>query len=91
MKSGVSPSSALFMVISLTLETHLAAIYGGLVSSFTTKHLSIIVQAARFSATVQDRSGFHDKHDRELASKKIQQPFPGNGARKVCWYFLTFT
>jgi hypothetical protein len=64
MKSGVSPSSALFMVISLTLETHLAAIYGGLVSSFTTKHLSIIVQAARFSATVQDRSGFHDKKDK---------------------------
>jgi hypothetical protein len=25
---------------------------------------SIIVQAARFSATVQDRSGFHDKKDK---------------------------
>jgi len=25
----------------------------------------------------------------ELDSEIIQQPFPSNGARNVCWYFLT--
>jgi ABC-type enterobactin transport system permease subunit len=37
------------MVLSSTLGTHLAAINGGIVTSFTTKHLAISmnVQAAR--------------------------------------------
>jgi hypothetical protein len=35
------------MVLSLTLGTHLAAINGGIVLSFTTIHFSINVQAAR--------------------------------------------
>ena len=30
-------------------------------------------------------------YEDELDSKAIQQPFPGNGARNACWYFLTFT
>ena len=30
-------------------------------------------------------------YEDELDSKAIQQPFPGNGARNTCWYFLTFT
>ena len=30
-------------------------------------------------------------YEGELDSKTIQQPFPGNGARNACWYFLTFT
>ena len=28
------------------------------------------------------------KYEDELGSKKIQQPFPDNGARNACWYFL---
>ena len=30
-------------------------------------------------------------YEDELDSKAIRQPFPGNGARNACWYFLTFT
>ena len=30
-------------------------------------------------------------YEGELDSKAIRQPFPGNGARNACWYFLTFT
>ena len=29
------------------------------------------------------------KYEDELGSKKIQQPFPGNGTKNACWYFLT--
>jgi hypothetical protein len=25
----------------------------------------------------------------ELGLEKIQQPFPNNGAKNACWYFLT--
>ena len=30
-------------------------------------------------------------YEDELDSKTIRQPFPGNGARNACWYFLMFT
>jgi hypothetical protein len=30
-------------------------------------------------------------YEDELDLKAIRQPFPGNGARNACWYFLTFT
>ena len=30
-------------------------------------------------------------YEDQLGSKLEQQPFPGNGARNACWYFLTFT
>ena len=26
-----------------------------------------------------------------LGSEILQQPFPGNGTRNACWYFLTHT
>ena len=31
------------------------------------------------------------KYEDELGSKKIWQPFPSNGARNACRYFLTHT
>ena len=31
------------------------------------------------------------KNEDELGSKEIRQPFPGNGAKNDCWYFLTHT
>jgi hypothetical protein len=40
---------------------------------------------------------FFEKEDKtegytsELGSEMIQQPFPSNGARNACWYFLTHT
>ena len=34
---------------------------------------------------------FLKKYEDGLGSKAIRQPFPGNGARNACWYFLTFT
>ena len=30
-------------------------------------------------------------YEDQLGSKLEQQPFPSNGARNACWYFLTFT
>ena len=30
-------------------------------------------------------------YEDQVGSKLEQQPFPGNGARNACWYFLTFT
>ena len=34
---------------------------------------------------------FFSIYEDKLDSKAIQQPFPSNGARNACWYFLTFT
>ena len=34
---------------------------------------------------------FFKIYEDELDSKAIRQPFPGNGARNACWYFLMFT
>ena len=34
---------------------------------------------------------FLKKYEDGLGSKAIRQPFPGNGAKNACWYFLTFT
>ena len=31
------------------------------------------------------------RYEDELGSKKIRQPFPSNGTRNACWYFLTHT
>ena len=34
---------------------------------------------------------FLEIYEDELDSKAIRQPFPGNGAKNACWYFLKFT
>ena len=42
-------------------------------------------------AKEKENNFFLKIYEDQLGSKLEQQPFPSNGARNACWYFLTFT